>query len=195
MKIAFNILRRNYMTTRLLHHFFFAFLLAGPLSLVGCGAEVATDELDAESADNADEQMGTTADAETFSYCKANWADAPADYWTQQHTVAHYLSSVPDTWGDKSNSQSVCLSKLICKESTWHVHSENGIYKGMYQLGSGKFPIVECTFSKYWNGGNDKNGVSRPIRFWQHYAGLKYIIGRYGTPCAAWSHMLSYNWY
>jgi hypothetical protein len=55
------------------------------------------------------------------------------------------------------------------------------------------------------NPTSDARGIPQDINGWSDYApgdaagqirwGLAYIQGRYGTPCAAWSHETADSWY
>jgi hypothetical protein len=87
------------------------------------------------------------------------------------------------------------MAKIACYESTWDVHAVNGDYRGSYQIDVDYFPIGDCTYGKYWNGGNGRDGQWHNARFWQHVAAFRYILGRYANPCDGWSHELNYGWW
>lgn len=80
--------------------------------------------------------------------------------------------------------QWVCLKKLWIKESGWSTRSSNssGTAWGIPQALPG---------SKMASEGSDwRTNPATQIRW-----GLKYIKGRYGSPCSAWRHFQSHNWY
>ncbi|MEJ3405378.1 hypothetical protein WDJ51_11590 [Rathayibacter sp. YIM 133350] len=84
-------------------------------------------------------------------------------------------------WGD---DQFQCLDKLWTKESNWRVEASNG--------GSGATGIPQALpGSKMASVGADWQTSARTQILW----GLGYIKGSYGTPCSAWSHSQSMNWY
>jgi hypothetical protein len=76
--------------------------------------------------------------------------------------------------------QWTCLKKLWHRESGWKVHAGNP---------GGAYGIPQALPGKKMGAG------------WRHSAkaqikwGLKYIDGRYGSPCAADSHQRSTGWY
>ena len=77
-----------------------------------------------------------------------------------------------------------CLDNLWTKESGWHVHDTNS--------SSGAYGIPQSLpATKLASAGDDwRDNPATQIRW-----GLGYIADRYGSPCAAWSHSQSYNWY
>lgn len=78
--------------------------------------------------------------------------------------------------------QWVCLVKLWSRESGWVVQKAN-------YAGSGAYGIPQALpGSKMGPGWETEADVQ--IRW-----GLKYIKGRYGTPCAALAHSDAVNWY
>ena len=77
-----------------------------------------------------------------------------------------------------------CLDKLFTKESGWRADAHNA--------SSGAHGIPQSLpGSKMASVGADWE--SNPVT--QITWGLNYIEGRYGTPCAAWSHSQARNWY
>jgi hypothetical protein len=157
--------------------------------IVGTAACYGGDESQPEEDTSANEE------AQTISWCGSHWDRAPSDFWMTLRNAADYMPAVPDSWGSRSTSQGHCMAKIACRESDWLPHAENGIYKGMYQINQSYFPISQCTFSKYWNGGNDSSGNPHERRFWQSYAAFKYILSRYSSPCDGWNHEVNYNWW
>ena len=84
-------------------------------------------------------------------------------------------------WGD---DQFQCLDSLWTKESNWRVEASNG--------SSGATGIPQALpGSKMATIAADWETNARTQVIW----GLGYIKGSYGTPCAAWSHSQSMNWY
>ncbi len=82
-------------------------------------------------------------------------------------------------WSDQFG----CLDSLWQKESGWSTYAANS---------SGAYGIPQALpGSKMGSAGSDwRTNPATQIRW-----GLGYIAGRYGSPCAAWSHSQSYNWY
>ena len=84
-------------------------------------------------------------------------------------------------WDDQ---QFACLVQLWHKESGWRVNAEN--------RSSGAYGIPQALpGSKMASAGADWRTNPATQITW----GLGYIKGRYTTPCGAWSHFLSKNWY
>jgi hypothetical protein len=84
-------------------------------------------------------------------------------------------------WG---SDQFQCLDSLWTKESGWNYQAENA--------SSGAFGIPQAlpgskmsTIASDWS--------TNPVT--QITWGLGYIAAGYGTPCSAWSHSQSVNWY
>ncbi|WP_431277320.1 hypothetical protein [Leifsonia poae] len=77
-----------------------------------------------------------------------------------------------------------CLSNLWQKESGWNYKASNG--------GSGATGIPQALpGSKMATAGADwQTNAATQIKW-----GLDYIARGYGTPCGAWSHSQSMNWY
>lgn len=76
----------------------------------------------------------------------------------------------------QSKSEWKCFKQIIYIESRWIPNLENGRYYGLGQQYDGK---------RYLEG--------KPRK--QIRAALKYIEGRYGTPCKALGHHLERGWY
>lgn len=84
-------------------------------------------------------------------------------------------------WGDDQLS---CLLKLWTKESGWRADA--------YNRSSGAYGIPQALpGSKMATAGPDWMTNAGTQIEW----GLRYISGRYGSPCAAWSFHLGHNWY
>jgi hypothetical protein len=81
------------------------------------------------------------------------------------------------------SSQFGCLDSLWSRESGWRVYASNP---------SGAYGIPQALpGSKMASSGSDwRTNPATQIRW-----GLGYISSSYGSPCAAWRHSQSYNWY
>ncbi|WP_369047058.1 lytic transglycosylase domain-containing protein [Sinomonas sp. P10A9] len=77
-----------------------------------------------------------------------------------------------------------CLVKLWNQESSWMTDATNPS-SGAYGIAQALPP------SKYSTAGSDWLTNYRTQINW----GLGYIANRYGSPCNAWAHEVSYNWY
>jgi uncharacterized protein YabE (DUF348 family) len=83
-------------------------------------------------------------------------------------------------WG---SDQFSCLVSLWNKESGWRTDASNS---------SGAYGIPQALpGSKMSSAGSDWQTNPATQISW----GLGYIAGVYGTPCSAWAHSQSYNWY
>lgn len=81
-------------------------------------------------------------------------------------------------------AQYTCLDKLWTKESNWRVQAQN--------RSSGAYGIPQSLpGSKMGSVASDWRNNAKTQITW----GLKYISGRYGTPCDAWGHSQRKNWY
>lgn len=83
-----------------------------------------------------------------------------------------------------SSSQFSCLDKLWTKESGWNYRAQNRS-SGAYGIPQALPGTKMGTVADDWR----TNAVTQIT--W----GLKYIADRYGTPCGAWAHSVSHNWY
>lgn len=94
--------------------------------------------------------------------------------------IGYYLANKRGWDGRQWN----CLKNLWIKESGWSTSSSNssGSAWGIPQALPGR---------KMASAGADwRTNPYTQIRW-----GLGYISGRYGSPCSAWAHWQSYNWY
>lgn len=83
-----------------------------------------------------------------------------------------------------SSSEFSCLDSLWTKESNWTVNADNPT--------SSAYGIPQALpGSKMASAGAD--WATNPVT--QIRWGLGYIQDRYGTPCSAWGHSQSHNWY
>jgi hypothetical protein len=83
-----------------------------------------------------------------------------------------------------SSSQFSCLQPLWEHESGWSVTAENPT-SGAYGIPQ-SLPAAQMASA----GADWQNSAPTQIRW-----GLTYIQGRYGSPCGAWAHEESDNWY
>lgn len=83
-----------------------------------------------------------------------------------------------------SSDQFGCLDSLWTKESGWRINADNP--------GSSAYGIPQALpGSKMASAGPDwESNAETQIRW-----GLGYISSRYGSPCGAWGHSQSHNWY
>ncbi|ANJ27291.1 hypothetical protein [Agromyces aureus] len=95
--------------------------------------------------------------------------------------TARSLAASMYGWGD---DQFQCLNKLWTKESQWSYTAYNG--------SSGATGIPQSLpGSKMATAGADwETNAATQIKW-----GLGYIAGSYGSPCSAWSHSQSVDWY
>ncbi|MFT4234919.1 MAG: phospholipase [Microbacterium sp.] len=84
-------------------------------------------------------------------------------------------------WGD---DQYQCVYLLWNKESGWNYQASNAS-SGAYGIPQALPGSKMGTVADDW----ETNATTQII--W----GLQYISGSYGTPCSAWAHSQSYNWY
>ncbi len=83
-----------------------------------------------------------------------------------------------------SADQFDCLDRLWTKESNWKISADNPT--------SSAYGIPQALpGSKMASAGSDWQTNPRTQISW----GLGYIADRYGSPCGAWSHSTSRNWY
>ncbi|MFF5207486.1 lytic transglycosylase domain-containing protein [Streptosporangium sp. NPDC000396] len=83
-----------------------------------------------------------------------------------------------------SYNQFRCLDSLWTRESNWNHQAHN--------QSSGAYGIPQALpGSKMSGSGGDWR--SNPVT--QIHWGLRYIKSRYGSPCGAWGHFQSSNWY
>ncbi|MBT2518971.1 hypothetical protein [Agromyces sp. ISL-38] len=95
--------------------------------------------------------------------------------------TARSLAAATYGWGD---SQFQCLDQLWQKESGWSYTA--------YNASSGATGIPQSLpGSKMATAGSDWETNATTQVTW----GLDYIARAYGTPCSAWSHSQSMNWY
>jgi hypothetical protein len=134
----------------------------------------------------AETERAAAAAAE-FDRVQAEQAAAAAAALAQANTpdgakaTARSLAASKYGWND---SQFQCLSQLWQKESGWSYTA--------YNASSGATGIPQSLpGSKMASAGSDWQTNAATQISW----GLDYIARGYGTPCSAWSHSQSMNWY
>ena len=134
----------------------------------------------------ADEADRVAADAAAAAAAEAA-AQAAAEALAEGNTVsgakatAERLASSEYGW---DSSQFSCLVSLWSKESGWSYEA--------YNASSGATGIPQALpGSKMASVADDWQTNATTQILW----GLKYIKSSYGTPCSAWSHSQSVNWY
>lgn len=146
------------------------------LSLVQKASDAkATVQAAASQADQA------AADAAAAAEVAAAEALAAGNTVAGAKATAQALGSSKYGWGDDQFS---CLVSLWQKESGWNYQAENA------SSGAAGIP-QSLPGSKMASAGSDWATNATTQVTW----GLDYIKRGYGTPCAAWSHSQSVNWY
>ncbi len=105
-----------------------------------------------------------------------------AGYTTPVGTAQTYAAQLvaSNGWGAGEFS---CLVNLWNKESGWDTHAYNP--SGAYGIPQALPGSKMAAFGADW-----QNDYRVQIQW-----GLSYIRGSYGSPCGAWGHSQSYNWY
>ncbi|WP_053095569.1 aggregation-promoting factor C-terminal-like domain-containing protein [Microbacterium sp. CGR1] len=156
------------------------------LSSLTAYAVTGTDEIVAETA-ALQASYVAAQEAKAAADAAAAQAAAEAAALAQTNTVdgakaaARDIASSEYGWGEDQFS---CLNSLWTKESGWN-------YKA-YNASGGATGIPQALpGSKMASAGSDwQTNAATQIRW-----GLGYISSVYGTPCSAWGHSQSVNWY
>ncbi|GIT79261.1 hypothetical protein LLS1_09300 [Leifsonia sp. LS1] len=121
------------------------------------------------------------AEADRVAAEAAAAAAAAANTPDGAKSAARSIASSQYGWGD---DQFQCLNSLWQKESGWNYQASNG--------SSGATGIPQALpGSKMASFGTDwATNATTQVKW-----GLDYISRSYGTPCSAWSHSQSVNWY
>lgn len=119
-------------------------------------------------------------DAQAAAAAAAAQALAQANTPDAARATARALAASRYGWGD---GQFSCLSSLWQKESGWNYRAHNA---------SGASGIPQALpGSKMASSGTDWAANAAVQISW----GLDYIARAYGSPCAAWGHSQSFDWY
>ncbi|QJU55946.1 hypothetical protein HL652_05545 [Herbiconiux sp. SALV-R1] len=138
-------------------------------------AEVAAvDKAAADAAAAEAAAAAAAAQAEAERLAAANTPDGA-------RAVAADMAAEQYGWGA---DQFQCLDSLWTKESGWNYQAENAS-SGAYGIPQSLPGSKMATIADDWA----TNAVT------QISWGLNYIARGYGTPCSAWSHSQSVNWY
>lgn len=128
-------------------------------------------------ADKAAQEAAAAAEAEAAAVEAAAFANTVEG----AKATASSLASSEYGWG---SDQFSCLVSLWDRESGWNYQA--------YNASSGATGIPQALpGSKMASAGADWQTNATTQIVW----GLGYIAAVYGTPCGAWSHSESYNWY
>jgi len=155
-------------------------------------AVVAAEVLDLVKAQRSETTERATRDAERRELEAAAAAKAAADAAAAAAAKAEALASAsPRELGQIlaaergwSGEQWSCLDSLWQRESNWSPTARNS--------SSGAFGIPQSLpGSKMASAGSDWQTNPATQISW----GLTYIADRYGSPCGAWGHSESHNWY
>lgn len=145
-------------------------------------ADVLRDRFEAAQAEKAKKDAAAKAAARAKAEKKAAAeALAAANTPAGAQATARRIASSQYGWGADQFS---CLSSLWNKESSWNYRAENP--------SSGAYGIPQALpGSKMATTGSDWQTNAATQIAW----GLSYIDRAYGSPCAAWGHSQSVNWY
>ncbi len=104
-------------------------------------------------------------------------ATAPAAAGGSNEALANSMAASGYGW---TGSQATCLDELWTRESGFNDEAANPTSdaRGIAQNING------------WSADYQPGNASQQIAW-----GLSYLAGRYGSPCAAWSHEEAWSWY
>jgi len=148
--------------------------LAGAVTATGTSAVVAA------SSTTAPAPRTTT----TASRTTARAAIAPYRVGTRAYSKWFARTYMAKRFGWKSQRQYQCLVVLWRHESGWRHKAHNS------RSGAHGIPQALPGRKMASAGPNWRTNPRTQIKW-----GLKYIKGRYGTPCGAWSHFGRRGWY
>jgi hypothetical protein len=166
-------------------------LAAGVIATVGVGG-AASAALAVSSIGASPAQAATVSNMENSDWGNCNASavqDAPKVLWNRIRQVALDTSAVPTSfWWTQAYRQDIV--KIVCYESTYNYHAENGPQYGWYQMNPPLINSEGVSWNQYWSG----SSAHHP-GWYQTFAAVKYIYSRYGNPAAAWQHEADYGWY
>lgn len=132
-----------------------------------------------ETTDTSDASASSSSSASAVTPSNSLAAVAAAPHPGSAQAIAQQLVAARG-WGSGEYN---CLVSLWNKESGWRVNAYNP---------SGAYGIPQALpGSKMASAGADWQTNPATQITW----GLNYISGVYGTPCGAWGHSQSFNWY
>ena len=122
--------------------------------------------------------------------CEATAAGtAPQVLWTRIKEATSANKDIPASfWTNVGFRRDI--AKIVCYESSFDYRADGGGQYGWFQMSKALIATESVTFYDYWNG-----NASEAAGWYQCLAGERYILGRYGTPAAAWQHEAVYGWY
>jgi hypothetical protein len=112
--------------------------------------------------------------------------NTPSVVWTRIHTATDEAGLPSSFW----TQDRLDIAKVICYESSYDWHAENGGQYGWYQMNTPLISSEGVSYNEYWYGTK-----AHQAGWYQCVAGERYIRSRYGTPAAAWAHERDYGWY
>jgi septal ring factor EnvC (AmiA/AmiB activator) len=113
----------------------------------------------------------------------AGWVSAPSGMTVDPAAARAYAASQLGRYGWGSDQMS-CLVRLWNQESGWRANAVNPS-SDAYGIAQALPPEKMSSAGPDWLTNADT----------QINWGLTYIKGRYGSPCGAWAHEVSNNWY
>jgi hypothetical protein len=136
-----------------------------------------------------------TAPTDTSANSHWTWCNeqtvkaAPAVIWERIQSATDMHSDIPSTyWSDVTYRDDI--AKIICYESTFDYHAENGSQYGWFQMSAPLIVSRGVHFDEYWGGSTTEHAG-----WYQCTAGERYIHARYDNPATAWAHEEDYGWY
>lgn len=157
-----------------------ATIVAARTTQVADMTEYVTNEVTAHEKQVAAEKKKAEEEAHAAAVAAAE-AIAAANTPEGARNTARQLMASTYGWGD---DQFGCLDSLWMKESGWNYQASNpssGAYGIPQSLPGSKMSTV---------AGDWETNATTQISW-----GLDYISRAYGTPCSAWGHSQSVNWY
>jgi len=131
--------------------------------------------------------MSDSASADDLLAATTRCSDTtpPSWFYTRLTNAARSDPNIPDGWGTSHD-----MARIVCFESSYQVHAENGSYYGLGQLSKANISAANVSWDHYWNG-----SASHVIAFYQLLAALRYCKQRYGTPADGWAHEVKHGWW
>lgn len=130
------------------------------------------------------------AGAATSHWSSCNYSAArrtPRVIWWRMQGVSYDHTGVPTNfWTGYRDA----IAKIVCYESSDQYHARNGGQYGWFQMNQPLINSEGVSWHEYWYGNR-----SHPAGWYQCLAGERYILNRYGTPAAAWTHERNFGWY
>lgn len=109
----------------------------------------------------------------------------PSWFYTRLTNAANADPNIPNSWGTSYD-----MARIVCFESSYEVHAQNGSYYGLGQMSKTNIAAENVSWDHYWNGSADHT-----IAYYQLLAALRYCKDRYGSPANGWAHEVNYGWW